>query len=101
MVLWVLLISTLGCSALDRAYTPDAKRDVIKVNHEKFPDNFWLNFKVKYLEDRWWKEPQRTVPAYMKNYDLIPEECKGEVEILASGGTENQSLGWARFRCKK
>lgn len=102
-VLTITILSTIcqsGCSALDQPALPDLKRDVIKMDHPKFPDNYRLNFKVRYLDEGWWKEPQRTISAYMKTYGLIPEACKGKVEILDSGGTENQSFGWARFRCK-
>jgi hypothetical protein len=99
-ILIVVMTSfTSGCSSLDPASIPNAKIDVFKMNHPKFLDNYRLNFKAKYLENGWWKEPQRTVTAYMKAYGLIPEECKGQVEILDSGLTENMSLGWARFRC--
>ena len=102
-VLTITILSTIcqsGCSALDQLALPDLKRDVIKMDHPKFPDNYRLNFKVRYLDEGRWKEPQRTISAYMKTYRLIPDECNGSVEILDSGGTENQSLGWARFRCK-
>ena len=93
-------IPLVSCSILDKLTRPDAKRDVFKLDHPNFSNNYRLNFKVNYLEERWWKDPQRTVSGYMKRYNLIPEECKEEVEILDSGGTENQSFGWARFRCK-
>ena len=102
-ILVVLMLSTIGqsgCSAWDRAVVPNVKRDVKRVEDSRFPVVFIVDFKVKNLEERWWKDPQRTVSAYMKKYSLIPEACKDEVEILNSGGTENQSLGWARFRCK-
>lgn len=102
-VLTILILPTIwqsGCSSFDRPISPDIKRDVFKMDHPKFRDSYRLNFEVKYFEEGWWKEPQRTISAYMKTYSLIPEECKGAVEILDSGGTENQSLGWARFRCK-
>ena len=99
--LWLLLFVTASCFALDRESIPDAKRDVVRMTQKKFTDNFQLNFKVKNLGAPWWKEQQVAISTYMKNYGLIPEECNGEVEILDAGVTENQSLGWARFRCKK
>ena len=102
-ILVVLMLSTIGqsgCSAWDRAVVPNVKRDVKRVEDSRFPVVFVISFKVRYLEDRWWKDPQRTVSAYLNNYNLIPEECMGDVEIVGSGGFENQSIGWARFRCK-
>lgn len=89
-----------GCSAIDTNSVPNAKRDVRRVEDSRFSVVFVVGFEVKHLEERWWKDPQRTISMYMTNYGLIPNECVGGVEIIGSGGFENQSLGWARFRCK-
>lgn len=94
-------VEQFGCSVLDPAVVPNAKLDVKRVKDSRYPVVFDVTFKVTYLEERWWKDPQRTVSAYLTQYNLIPEECKSKVEILNSGGTENQSLGWARFRCER
>ncbi len=100
IVFMLAMIELSGCSAMDASLVPNAKRDVKRVDDSRFPVVFIVDFKVQNLEERWWKDSQRTVSAYLEKNHLIPESCKGGVEILNSGGTENTSLGWARFRCK-
>ena len=99
----LVMLATIGqssCSAVDTAFVPNAKIDVKRVEDSRFPDVYVVNFKVRFMQSGWWREPERTVPAYMKTYNLIPEECGDAIEIIGSGGFENQSWGWARFRCK-
>lgn len=61
-------------------------------------DIYWVSFPVDAMEEKYWKDPNGTIPAYMRSNDLVPPECTHGVTVIdvSGGGAPSAS---ARVRC--
>ena len=59
---------------------------------------YWVSFPVGAMERKYWKDPNGTIPVYMRSNGLVPSACRHGVTVIDvfGGGAPDAS---ARVKC--